>query len=512
MKKNINHLLIQLFIIVLIAVSSASVCEAREWFVRASGGSGDGSSFGSAWTGFGAIRWGSISPGDTLFICGTFNSILNVGASGSGDASRIAIRGDYSQERGVIDVSVGEAVSVYGRSFVTLEGITVDRCGTNGIGAQSSSYVNINNCNFYRVGQSGGAVFGIDGRYAQGMKITNCRMTNEKGPFNATGITVNLGLSAPARSYVDKCYINGIEVDGICPGNNVTITRNTIGNLMSTASHADGIPVQGSNVVVSQNIVYNCTQNIYIDSFDYGPGAQCICDNVVVANNLVYGTSAVYGVGTNGICVDVETGGAASIRNLKIYNNTVANLNYRGFAIGDRGNGASRLDGLDIRNNLAVNCGDWNTNFDFDIGGRPANMIMDYNMTLNNHYENSGPNYSWNGARYTLDQWKSAFGFETHGVSNAGGAVFRKYSYGTGDNDYRPATGSPAINAGVSAGDTYNIDLEGTARPQGGGWDIGCYELADGASGTPGGAPGGITTPANHSENGPNPPRNLRFM
>lgn len=494
--------------IMLVALTGANRCDAREWFVRAAGGGGDGSSYASAWTGFGAIGWGGISPGDTLYICGTFNSTLNVGASGSGDTSRVTIRGDYSQERGVIDVAGGEAISVYGRSFVTLEGITVDRSGSNGVGAQNSSYVNVNNCNFYRVGQSGGTVFGIDGRYAQGMKITSCRMTNEKGAFNATGITVNLGMSSPARSYVDKCFINGIEVDGVCPGNNVTITRNTIGNLMSAASHADGIPVQGSNVIVSQNIIYNCTQNIYVDSFDYGSGATCICDNVVVANNLVYGTSAMYGVGTNGICVDVETGGAASIRNLKIYNNTVADLNYRGFAIGDRGNGAGRLDGLDIRNNLAVNCGDWNTNFDFDIGGTPAGMIMDYNMAINNHYENNGPNYSWGGTRYTLDQWRSTFGFEAHGLSNSAGAAFRNYSYGTAGNDFQPASGSPAINAGIALGDSYNLDIAGTSRPQGSGWDIGCYELAAGAASLP----GGITVPTNHSDNGPNPPRNLRVM
>jgi hypothetical protein len=510
--KTKKYLWIKALVIAAALLAGASVCDAREWFVRASGGSGDGSSYASAWAGFGAINWGSVAPGDTLYICGTFNSTLNVGASGSGESSRVAVRGDYAQEGGVIDVSGGEAISVYGRSFVTLQGITVDRSGTNGVGAQSSSYVNISNCNFYRVGQSGGTVFGIDGRYAQGMKITNCRLTNEKGAFNATGITVNLGMSSPARSYVDKCYINGIEVDGICPGNNVTITRNTIGNLMSAASHADGIPVQGSNVIVSQNTIYNCTQNIYVDSFDYGSGSQCICDNVVVADNLVYGTSAIYGVGTNGISVDVETSGAASIRNLKIYNNTVANLNYRGFAIGDRGNGASRLDGLDIRNNIVANCGDWNTNFDFDISGRPANMIMDYNLALNNHYENNGPNYSWNGTRYTLVQFKSAFGVETHGVSNPSSAIFVKYSYGASDNDYRPASGSPAINAGISAGDTYNIDLAGTSRPQGSGWDMGCYEEAGGSAGTPGGTTGGITVPTNHSDNGPNPPKNLRII
>jgi hypothetical protein len=92
-------------------------------------------------------------------------------------------------------------------------------------------------------------------------------------------------------------------------------------------------------------------------------------------------------------------------------------------------------------------------------------------------------------------------------LSNAGNAIFRKYSYGASDNDYQPASGSPEINAGISVGETYNIDLAGTARPQGGGWDIGCYELASGAADA-----GGITTPVNHSDNGPKPPRNLRVI
>jgi hypothetical protein len=44
-------------------------------------------------------------------------------------------------------------------------------------------------------------------------------------------------------------------------------------------------------------------------------------------------------------------------------------------------------------------------------------------------------------------------------------------------NDYHLAAGSPALNAGERL-EEVTIDRDGVERPQGGGYDIGAYELA----------------------------------
>lgn len=476
MKKKVLMIAAAQVVTVLLAFS---VCSARDWFVRPSGasyGSGSGTTFNDAWSGFSRINWSGIAPGDTLYIAGTFHEKLTVGKNGS-SGSLITVRGDYPGNPGVIDVSSGDAVSLHGRTYVALDGITIDRAGANGVEMQSSNHCEVRNCNFYRIGQSGGTVFGIDGRYAQGIYVYNCRFTNEKGAFRGTGITTALGLSGTlATSTIDKCYIYGIDVDGICPGNDTVISRCVIGGLTNMNSHADGIPIQGSRVVVKQNIVYSCTQGIYPDTFDYGSGSVCICDDVTIANNLVYQTPAMSHM--NGINCDVETAGQASMKRLKIYNNTVVGVDQYGINVGDRGNGAGRLEGLEIFNNVVVDCGTYTStgNISIQASGSISGIKIDHNLV--GEYRSSRANYRLQGQNMTQAQMRSN-GFETHGRENPSGAIFKQYTYQGGNNDFSLASGSPAIGMGANLGSAYNADINGAAR--GAVWDAGCY--SSGSSG-----------------------------
>lgn len=458
-----------------------SVCGARDWFVRPSGaayGSGNGGTFNDAWSGFSRINWSGIAPGDTLYVAGMFHEKLTVGKSGS-SGSLITVRGDYPGYPGVIDVSSGDAVSLHGRTYVALDGLTIDRAGGNGVEMQSSNQCQVKNCNFYRIGQSGGTVFGVDGRYAQGMYIYNCRFTNEKGAFRGTGITTALGLSGKvATSTIDKCYISGIDVDGITPGNDTIISRCVIGNLTNMNSHADGIPIQGSRVVIKQNVVYSCTQGIYPDTFDFGGSSLCICDDVTIANNLVYQTPAMAHM--NGINCDVETSGQASMKRLKIYNNTVVGVDQYGINVGDRGNGAARLEGLEILNNVVVDSGTRTStgNISVQASGTISNIKIDHNLV--GEYRSSRANYRYQGQNLTQAQMRS-YGFETHGKENPPGSIFKQYTYQGTNNDLSLAANSPAIGMGANLGSAYSADINGTAR--GSVWDAGCY--ASGSSGGP---------------------------
>jgi len=64
-----------------------------------------------------------------------------------------------------------------------------------------------------------------------------------------------------------------------------------------------------------------------------------------------------------------------------------------------------------------------------------------------------------------------ALGVETHGLGRA--PLFRDREAG----DFRPAAGSPVIDAGMALGALLPDDFDGVARAQGAGWDIGPFEF-----------------------------------
>jgi len=90
---------------------------ASEWFVRPAGGNygtEDGTSYQDAWDGLKSVVWGAggVQPGDNLYVCGLHlwpetppNQVSRnwyIGISGTGENSRITIRGDYTEDQGII--------------------------------------------------------------------------------------------------------------------------------------------------------------------------------------------------------------------------------------------------------------------------------------------------------------------------------------------------------------------------------------------------------------------------
>jgi len=105
--------------------------------------------------------------------------------------------------------------------------------------------------------------------------------------------------------------------------------------------------------------------------------------------------------------------------------------------------------------------------------------------------------------RGTVTITNSIFSYNNDdGIDRDGGSVTHTYnlSYGNGSNnfegtsqstgelisnpqftdaagrDYHLQSSSPAINSGTDVSGTVDDDLDGVARPLGGGWDMGCYE------------------------------------
>lgn len=67
--------------------------EATDWYVRSTAG-GNGTSWTNAWGDVTQIAWGSVKPGDTLWIAGGSYGSLSPTANGTGDpeAQRVKIK------------------------------------------------------------------------------------------------------------------------------------------------------------------------------------------------------------------------------------------------------------------------------------------------------------------------------------------------------------------------------------------------------------------------------------
>jgi hypothetical protein len=451
----------------------ASICSASVWYVRPAGatyGAGNGTSYNDAWSGFSRIGWASVSPGDTIYISGSFSESLVFGKSGTA-GNLIMVRGDLANApAGVIN---GGTVSMHGLSYCAINGVAINNPNGVGIEFQNGSYDQVLNCSI-----SGGSGDGINGNFGGGFYIYNTVITSCQGQAICVGLSNNPNVVNPT-TVIDKCQIldpMGTLTDGICVGNDTIVSRCIISGLNSMTKHADGIPIQGSRVVVKQNIVSSCTQGIYPDSFDFGSGAQCIVNDVTISGNLIIQNPLVMSH-MNAINVDVETAGVASLRNVLIYNNTIAGVDQYGINVSDRGNGGSRLSGLKIMNNIVVDTGFYTSTGCISVSsnGSIPGLTIDYNLV--GEYQQNIPAYRYQGTAMNRSQMQ-AQGFELHGIENPPlSSIFKKYAYQAVDNDYTLPDGSPAIGIGLNLGGDYNYDLNGMVRSATAAWDNGCYQL-----------------------------------
>jgi hypothetical protein len=88
----------------------------------------------------------------------------------------------------------------------------------------------------------------------------------------------------------------------------------------------------------------------------------------------------------------------------------------------------------------------------------------DYNVVVNRFSANN------DASVISLSNWQS-HGYDLHSIVSTPAQLFVNPA---GDN-YQLKSGSPAINAGTALSDV-PTDIRGVKRPQGAGYDIGCYE------------------------------------
>jgi len=178
-----------------------------------------------------------------------------------------------------------------------------------------------------------------------------------------------------------------------------------------------------------------------------------------VLNNLFYGNHR------NGIALYSADGANGSSRDL-LYNNTIVTPS-DGFwciSIAFAGLGTNPADNK-IKNCILMNDHATRGSIIAYSSSMGANFQSDYNAVLDRFSVDQD-----NETVISLATWRG-YGYDAHSFITTKSALF----VNPATNDYHLKAGSPAINAGTTLTEVTD-DIAGTARPQGGVYDVGCYE------------------------------------
>ena len=333
----------------------------------------------------------------------------------------------------------------------------------------------------------GSTVVVEDGTYNQSLYIS--RGGTATAPITFKSQHKHRAVIAPNGSYTSDHAIISFNSPSI---GYVTIKDFDIMDAAASSSLTWGIRALGNHVTIVGNKVHHidagpnapCSRGAAIGPEDYGlvdgniiydigpprPGTHCYYihgvytqgSNTMVSNNIVYN---VY----QGSALDVNVGGGAHVTNDSFVNNLAfrnGSNNVGGdgvvsggaFGVVCQSTDGQPCSGLVIANNIVMD----NTS----VGGQDMACQGPgwTNVTLTNNIRyNAGPDCindrgSWPG--WTND-------------STANPLLVNYQNDGSGD--YHLMSTSPAINKGTT-NKAPNHDYDGSPRPYGGGYDIGAYE------------------------------------
>ncbi|MFC1849028.1 right-handed parallel beta-helix repeat-containing protein [candidate division CSSED10-310 bacterium] len=237
-------------------------------------------------------------------------------------------------------------------------------------------------------------------------------------------------------------------------GDQPTISENTLHDNNNCGIHMNGDASMGndgfiSGALVEANIVYgNGT----------GGGSGINMDGVtdsVIRNNLLYNNHA------GGIAL-YQVDGAVCSQNNRVLNNTIVMADDGRWCINISQTGCINNK---LFNNIIYTYHSWRGSIVLPATGI-SGFESDYNVVMNRFSTDDGD------TRITLAQWQ-ALGYDLHSIIATPTELFV-----AAPDDYHLDENSPAIDQGTNLPDV-PVDLEGTTRPQGNGYDIGAYEYQD---------------------------------
>jgi hypothetical protein len=397
-------------------------------------GNNSGSSWTNAWESFADINWSLIQPGDIIYISGgssskTYFETLNIGTHGEPGNNVLISKGIDPGYNGDVIID-GQDIRECGIDFnstddyVTVRGFTIRNT--------TSSCIILK-----------GGVTGSSGNYSWsnpivGSRVEYCKMhlTNRRGVF-AQGTTrlyfyknvITTSSNSPAET---DGFFSQASSYNTWDGNSIIISNN------NEAPHCDGIQINQD----TSDVVKNCyiEQNNSKSSNAQGIYATQCWGNFIYYNNVVNLTLS----NSNGIAVRNFGGNAIA----EIYGNVVFGQAGADHAIYCTEQVSPPL----IKNNIIRSLS----------GGFGTIVVTGSNTSGVSHNSITGGG----SVGSNVITGNPLFTDELNGI-------------------FTLQENSPCIDAGTYLSAPYNVDIIGTSRPQGNGWDIGAYEMVFGPDITP---------------------------
>ncbi|RYY76894.1 MAG: DUF1565 domain-containing protein [Gammaproteobacteria bacterium] len=446
-----------------------------------------------------------VNAGDTVYVrSGTYNETIDIKRSGSSNSGLRIIFKNYPGEFPIVDATGKSVVdgqsgvfTLTNVSYVTVEGFDIKNFTTN-----STSNVPIG---IYVVGA---------GSYVEILNndISYISNTAKSDGANALGLLV-AGTTAPAS--INNITISGNELYNLTLGaseslsingnveywkviNNEVHDNNNIGidAIGFEETNSNDTYNQARDGLISGNLVYNISSygnpaygNEYAADGIYVDGGK----RIIIENNIVHHTDF-------GIELASEHKGKSTsyvtVRNNLVWNNSAAGITIGGY---DKDRGLTDHCTI-VNNSFLFNDSKKTGAGEFQIQYYATNNVVKNNIfyassqgVLINSYTSSSTSpadidyniyfssvgtanaeFIWNGKAYTgfSNYWAAT------GKDQRSQFVDPKF-VSTSTPDLKLATGSPAVNAGVTlqSSDFGVVDYDRNPRVQGSAIDVGAYEL-----------------------------------
>ena len=315
-----------------------------------------------------------------------------------------------------------DGINIENTSWIVIDGFEVKDQPRAGIRAAVSDFITIRN--------------------------NNCHNNYRWGIF--TGFTNDLIIENNTCSFSEDEH--GIYVSN--SSDRPIIRNNHSFNNNGCGIHMNGDISMGGDGIISNAIVEG---NILHDN-GHGGGSAINMDGVQnskIFNNLIYNNHAT------GIAMFQIDGGDAS-KNNKVYNNTVIQPSDGRWNIiavdGSTGN--------TLYNNILINHHSFRGSIAIDAASA-SGFVSDYNILVNRLSNDDG------NSNMTLPQWQS-LGYDFHSlIADPEDQIFVDYQ----NSNFHLLQNAQAVDAGTNLVlPTVFEDLDNISRPQGSGFDIGCYE------------------------------------
>ena len=426
---------------------------------NAATGSNSGASWADAWDSFASIDWGSVNPGDTIYISGgatskTYNEQLTVGAGGSngslvtidiganspspsGHSGQVRIDGEGSREF---------CISSRSHSYVAVKNLYCEDAADKGIRIENQGSI-VEGNTFHSIDGQAIHLYACDDCIVRGNRVT----TDDDIPQQTDGIIVYGGSN---NVIVEKnwLYLTNQNDCGAC--HNDCIQSNRCTNFTARWNYCENTK--------------NATGN-----------AQGIYTTEMYGDVKYYGNVVVLHYGPNGLASRNLSEGTARTY---MYNNTVQCGGYRCLVVTEAPDPV-------IKNNLVWQTGIGDVILMTGWSGSASNLDNNLWYAPNAN----GNDFDFNGGSRTWSYWTSTMGFDPNGYNQDPSL----------DSCLRPDnSGDPSVGAGqVLAGEDQNglsTSLCGQTAPgdfqpvtlvdRNAGdptWDIGAYEYGGGTDAPP---------------------------